>query len=163
LAETGLPPQYLEIEITESGMMRNVEKSMDTLRRLKELGIILSIDDFGTGYSSLSHLKRLPLDTLKIDKGFIHDIPTDHENASIVAAVISLAHALKLKVVAEGVETEAEYTVLRGMCCDEIQGYYRGRPVAQEAFAALYLQPGDGEAPAVEHRAHCRDGNVISA
>lgn len=140
LQDSGLDPQHLEIEVTENGMMRHVERSMQTLRRLKELGVRISIDDFGTGYSSLGHLKHLPLDTLKIDKSFVRNISSDHQNASIVKAVISLAHSLNLKVVAEGVETEDEYRHLQLMGCNEMQGYYRGRPVPAQTFSLAYFQ-----------------------
>lgn len=144
LRDSGLDPRYLEIEVTENGMMRHVERSMQTLRRLKELGVRISIDDFGTGYSSLGHLKHLPLDTLKIDKSFIRNISSDHQNASIVKAVISLAHSLNLNVVGEGVETEEEYEYLGRMGCNEIQGYYRGRPVPAQKFSQAYFQAPEG-------------------
>lgn len=129
LNETGLPPQYLELEITESALMSDVEQSIKTLQRLRELGVRTSIDDFGTGYSSLAHLKRFPVDTLKIDQSFIRDITNDRGNAGIVQAVISLSHTLGLTVVAEGVETPDEYRHLSARGCDQIQGYYTGRPV----------------------------------
>jgi EAL domain-containing protein (putative c-di-GMP-specific phosphodiesterase class I) len=144
LRESGLEPQYLEIEITESGMMRTIERSMAALLRLKALGVRISIDDFGTGYSSLSHLKRLPLDALKIDKSFVRNIAADRENASIVKAVISLAHSLELGVVAEGVETEEEYQCLQDLRCDEMQGYFKGRPVPAPSFAGVCLQAAPG-------------------
>ncbi|WP_298231363.1 bifunctional diguanylate cyclase/phosphodiesterase [uncultured Azohydromonas sp.] len=148
LRESGLAPRYLEIEVTENGMMRHIERSMQTLRRLKDLGVRLSIDDFGTGYSSLSHLKSLPMDTLKIDKSFIRNISSDHQNASIVKAVISLGHSLGLKVVAEGVETESEYRHLQLIGCNEMQGYYRGRPVPAQSFSMAYLQAPTHAMPA---------------
>lgn len=129
LKETGLTPQYLELEITESALMSDVKQSIRTLERLRELGVRTSIDDFGTGYSSLAHLKRFPVDTLKIDQSFIRDITADRGNAGIVQAVISLSHTLGLTVVAEGVETPEEYRYLSARGCDQIQGYYTGRPV----------------------------------
>ncbi len=129
LHDTGLPPQYLELEITESALMSDVEQSIKTLSALRELGVRTSIDDFGTGYSSLAHLKRFPVDTLKIDQSFIRDITNDRGNAGIVQAVISLSHTLGLTVVAEGVETPDEYRHLSARGCDQIQGYYTGRPV----------------------------------
>ena len=148
LRDSGLEPRYLEIEVTENGMMRHVNRSMQTLRRLKDLGVRISIDDFGTGYSSLGHLKHLPLDTLKIDKSFVRNISSDHQNASIVKAVISLAHSLNLKVVAEGVETEDEYRYLQRIRCNEMQGYYRGRPVPAQNFSQAYFQAPKGETAA---------------
>ena len=138
LTETGLPPQYLELEITESALMSDVSQSIATLERLRALGVRSSIDDFGTGYSSLSHLKRFAVDTLKIDRSFISNITTDRDNAGIVQAVISLAHTLGLMVVAEGVETADEYRYLSARGCDQIQGYFTGRPVpAKELITRL--------------------------
>ncbi|MGI4849679.1 MAG: putative bifunctional diguanylate cyclase/phosphodiesterase, partial [Janthinobacterium lividum] len=134
LEKTGLQPCYLELEITENLVMRNVGKSMEVLLELKELGIMLSIDDFGTGYSSLSYLKRLPVDTLKIDQAFVRDIAIDQDDAAIVKAVISLAHILNLNVLAEGVETFDQYRFLLNNGCDEVQGYFFGRPVSSEDF-----------------------------
>lgn len=137
LQSTGLAPQYLELEITESGVMRNVEVSMGVLAQLRQLGVRISIDDFGTGYSSLSYLKRFPIDTLKIDRSFVHDISSDKENADIVRAIITLGHNLNMKVLAEGVETEEEYRFLVEHQCDEIQGFYRSRPLPHEGFFSL--------------------------
>ncbi|MDZ5457285.1 sensor domain-containing protein [Azohydromonas lata] len=148
LEQTGLAPELLEIEITESGMMRKVEHSMAVLQKLKNIGVRISIDDFGTGYSSLSHLKRLPLDTLKVDKSFVRNISSDHENHSIVKAIVLLAGSLKLKVVAEGVETEEEYKVLQNIGCDEMQGYFKGRPVPANCFAERHLDTGHLSWPA---------------
>jgi diguanylate cyclase (GGDEF)-like protein/PAS domain S-box-containing protein len=129
LAETGVDPRQLEFEITESMIMGNPEKALSILHSLKARGISLSIDDFGTGYSSLSYLKRFPVDTLKIDMSFVHDITTDKDSASIVKAVISLAHSLGLKVIAEGVESREQADYLRTKECDEVQGYYYGTPL----------------------------------
>ncbi|MCH8622457.1 EAL domain-containing protein [Undibacterium sp. TS12] len=122
LQETGLEPQYLEIELTESLVMTDVERSIDILRGLKALGVQLSIDDFGTGYSSLSYLKRFPIDVLKIDQTFVRDIHKS-DGAAIVNAIISMAHSLGMHVIAEGVETEAQCDFLRANLCDEIQGF----------------------------------------
>jgi len=129
LAETGLEPGRLELEITESTLMEDSGASVDTLRALHERGVRLSIDDFGTGYSSLSYLKRFPIDTLKIDRSFIHDIPTDAEDRAIVHAVIAMARSLNLRVVAEGVESAAQLDFLHRAGCDEVQGFLLGRPV----------------------------------
>lgn len=135
LEETGLTPHYLEVEITESALMGDVNQSIHTLQRLRELGVRSAIDDFGTGYSSLAHLKRFAVDTLKIDRSFISNITQDRGNIGIVQAIISLAHTLGLTVVAEGVETPEEYRHLSARGCDQIQGYYSGRPMMAEALA----------------------------
>lgn len=135
LQQTGLAPQYLELEITESALMSDVDQSIKTLEQLRALGVRTSIDDFGTGYSSLSYLKRFAVDTLKIDRSFIGNITTDRDNAGIVQAIISLAHTLGLTVIAEGVETADEYRYLSARGCDQIQGYYTGRPVPAPEIA----------------------------
>lgn len=135
LADTQLTPHYLELEITESALMGDVAQSINTLERLRSVGVRSAIDDFGTGYSSLAHLKRFAVDTLKIDRSFISDITRDRGNISIVQAIISLAHSLGLTVVAEGVETAEEYRHLSARGCDQIQGYYSGRPMPPDAFA----------------------------
>ena len=129
LEETGLAPRYLELELTESFLMKKPETAITTLSRLKELGVHISIDDFGTGYSSLSYLKRFPIDALKVDRSFVQDITADPDDASITRAIIKLAHSLKLQVVAEGVETEGQLALLIAHHCDIIQGYYFSRPV----------------------------------
>lgn len=129
LHETGADPQWLELEITESMLMENPEEAAATLRELSATGIRLSVDDFGTGYSSLGYLKRFPIHTLKIDRSFVNDITTDADDAAITRAVISLAHNLKLKVLAEGVETLAQLEFLRAYGCGKMQGYYFSRPL----------------------------------
>jgi len=128
---------YLELELTESAVMQNPTKTEAIMRELKKIGVNLSLDDFGTGYSSLSYLKRFPIDILKIDQSFVRDITTDPDGAAISLAVISLAHSLKQKVVAEGVETEAQLGYLRRHGCDEMQGYYFSRPLPADEFARL--------------------------
>jgi len=140
LHDTGLAPCYLELEITESMMMDNVELAIATLDKLKAMGIKLSIDDFGTGYSSLSYLKRFPIDVLKIDQSFVRDISQDPEDAPIVRSLITLAHSLKLKVIAEGVETQGQLDYLGTHRCDVIQGYYFSRPVSAAAIEQLLQQ-----------------------
>jgi diguanylate cyclase (GGDEF)-like protein/PAS domain S-box-containing protein len=132
LEETRLDPQNLAIEITESNAMQNAETTIPALQNLKALGIGIAIDDFGTGYSSLSYLRRLPIDTIKIDQAFVRDLTTDPDDAAIATAVIAMAHTLKLKVVAEGVETEEQLAYLRGQGCDYAQGYLLGRPQPPE-------------------------------
>ena len=130
LAETGCNAQWLEIEVTESVLMEDTDQAAEILHTLKAMGIHLAIDDFGTGYSSLNYLKRFPIDTLKIDQSFVRDITTDPDDAYIAEAVIALAHSLRMKVIAEGVETEEQLTFLRAHGCDHIQGYLYSKPVA---------------------------------
>jgi diguanylate cyclase (GGDEF)-like protein len=137
LKASGLGPQYLGIELTESAVMGNAERHIRTLHELKALGITLSIDDFGTGYSSLSYLKRFPLDELKIDRSFVSGVDTDPDNAAIVIAIIAMAHSLGLSVVAEGVETQAQHEFLKSKGCDECQGFLFAKPMPAEAFGKL--------------------------
>ena len=129
LAETGLPPQSLELELTESVIMANAQQTADKLQAFRDLGVSLAIDDFGTGYSSLAYLKRLPITTLKIDKEFVDDLSHGSEDAAITTTVIAMARALGLNVVAEGVETAAQMEFLREQKCDEIQGYWLSPPL----------------------------------
>ncbi len=135
--ESGLEPEFLELEITESAIMCISDDLVLKLLRLKELGVSISIDDFGTGYSSLSYLKNLPIDKIKIDRSFVMDIVTDPDDAAIVDAVISIAHALNLCVIAEGVESQAQFDFLVGRNCTEFQGYYFSKPLSAEHFADL--------------------------
>jgi diguanylate cyclase (GGDEF)-like protein len=137
LKETGLDPKYLDLELTEGTIMENAEETIKTLRALKDMGVHLSIDDFGTGYSSLNYLRRFPIDTLKIDQSFVQDIPTNPDDAAITAAIIAMTHSLKLKVMAEGVETEEQLPFLYSQHCDEVQGYYFSKPLPPEAFTQL--------------------------
>ncbi|RFP19387.1 MULTISPECIES: EAL domain-containing protein [unclassified Duganella] len=137
LADTGLPPHLLELEITESTLMENAQDTLAALHRLHSLGVRLSIDDFGTGYSSLSYLKRFPVDIIKIDRSFVRDVPQDADDAAIISAIIALAHSLRLEVVAEGVETEAQLQFLKGRECDMMQGFYLSPAVPAEQFAEL--------------------------
>ena len=137
LAECGLDARYLELEMTESTLMREAETMVDTLRRLKATGIRLSIDDFGTGYSSLSYLKRFALDALKIDRSFVHDITASEDAAAITSAIIAMARSLKLTVIAEGVETESQAALLRRQGCQFMQGYLFSRPVPTAEFTML--------------------------
>ncbi|MNR89101.1 Cyclic di-GMP phosphodiesterase Gmr [compost metagenome] len=129
LQATGLAPGHLELELTESILMEDVEAAIQTLSALSERGVKLSIDDFGTGYSSLSYLKRFPIDTLKIDQAFVREIASSEEDSAIVKAVIALAHSLRLNVIAEGVETDRQVAFLKDHACDEVQGYFFSRPL----------------------------------
>ncbi|HEY2091141.1 MAG TPA: EAL domain-containing protein [Thermoanaerobaculia bacterium] len=137
LDETGLPPDQLELEITESTAMQSPEISLRVLSELKKLGIRISLDDFGTGHSSLAYLKRLPIDTLKIDQSFVRDIDADPNSAAIVTAIIAMAHSLRLKVIAEGVEQEEQAVFLRRYGCDLMQGYLFTKPVPAHEFGML--------------------------
>jgi diguanylate cyclase (GGDEF)-like protein/PAS domain S-box-containing protein len=132
LSETQVSPDLLELELTESLLMSDAEEAVQMLHQLKSLGVRLSVDDFGTGYSSLAYLKRFPVDALKIDRAFIRDAISDPDDATITLTIISLAHSLKLKVIAEGVETEAQLGLLRLHGCDEMQGFYFARPLPIE-------------------------------
>jgi len=135
--QTGIDPEDLDLELTESTIMDHLEETTETLRKLKEMGAHISIDDFGTGYSSLMYLKTFPIDTLKIDKSFVDNVTTDADDLAIAQAIISMAHSLKLEVVAEGVETKAQLEVLRAHGCDIIQGYLYSKPVPVADVATL--------------------------
>jgi EAL domain-containing protein (putative c-di-GMP-specific phosphodiesterase class I) len=142
LQDSALPPEYLELELTEGIVMQDVDNTIDCLHNLKQLGIKLSIDDFGTGYSSLSYLKRFPINKLKIDKSFIHDIANDADDEKIVRAVIGLAQAMNLTVIAEGVETQEQLSFLRSHQCDEMQGYLCSKPLPADEMAK-FLERGN--------------------
>ncbi|HET7436512.1 MAG TPA: EAL domain-containing protein, partial [Thermoanaerobaculia bacterium] len=134
LRDTGIPPRLLELEITESSAMQSPETSVRTLYDLKKLGIRISLDDFGTGHSSLAYLKRFPIDTLKIDQSFVHDITSDPDTAAIVTAIIAMAHSLRLKVIAEGVEFTEQANFLRRHACDQMQGFLIKPPIGADEF-----------------------------
>lgn len=140
LESTGLPPHLLELELTESLIMEDLDKNIEILSDLRTRGLGLSLDDFGTGYSSLSYLKRFPVDTLKIDRSFIEELHISPDDAAITQAIIQMAHTMKMHVVAEGVEEETQFTILRDMGCDSIQGFLISRPVPEPEFAALLRQ-----------------------
>jgi EAL domain-containing protein (putative c-di-GMP-specific phosphodiesterase class I) len=144
LAATGADPSRLEIEITESLLMLNVERAIATLKALKSLGIRIAIDDFGTGYSSLSMLRQFPLDAVKIDRSFISDITasSDDDDVALTDAIIAMGKALHLTVVAEGVESEVQERYLRKRSCDQFQGYYLNVPFSAEMFVALLQHEG---------------------
>jgi EAL domain-containing protein (putative c-di-GMP-specific phosphodiesterase class I) len=130
LATSGLAPEFLDIELTEGAIVRGSDKAIDTVRALRARGIRVTVDDFGTGYSSLATLRRIPLNKIKIDSSFIADISHKPDDAEMIAAIIALARSLKLRVIAEGVETEEQLRFLRQHGCDEFQGNYAGRPQA---------------------------------
>ncbi|MEO5327048.1 MAG: EAL domain-containing protein [Magnetococcus sp. THC-1_WYH] len=134
LLESGLDPQWLELEVTESMMMEDEKQAIATLKQLRDLGVSISMDDFGTGYSSLSYLKRLPIQALKIDQSFVRDLTENSDDAAIVLAIVSMAKSLKLHVVAEGVENKQQVEFLEKIECDELQGYYFSRPLAENDF-----------------------------
>ena len=140
LAETGLPPACLELELTESQVMNDVERAIAVMHELKKLGVKLAIDDFGTGYSSLAHLKRFAIDVLKIDQTFVRDLTVDPDDAAIVTTIIALAANLKLEVISEGVETLEQMAFLRQHGCRQMQGYYFSRPVPAAALEAVLAE-----------------------
>lgn len=142
LTEAGLPPDRIELELTESILIRDVEETLKKLQALAELGVKMSIDDFGTGYSSLSYLKRFPISKLKIDRSFVMHLPDDESDIAIVTAIISLAHALKLRVIAEGVENTAQRALLQTLHCDELQGFLYSAALSVDEFEARYLATG---------------------
>jgi EAL domain-containing protein (putative c-di-GMP-specific phosphodiesterase class I) len=129
LRDADLEPKYLELEITESTIMRDPDEAITILYILKNMGIKISVDDFGTGYSSLNYLKRIPLDSLKIDRSFVMHIESSASDQAIIKAIIALAHSLELNVVAEGVENERQHAFLREWGCDELQGYLLSKPL----------------------------------
>jgi diguanylate cyclase (GGDEF)-like protein/PAS domain S-box-containing protein len=137
LVAAKLPAKYLELEVTESAVMRDTETAVEMLRRLRELGVKIAMDDFGTGYSSLYYLKQLPLDRLKIDQSFVRDVTTNPDDSAIIKAIISLGHILELRVLAEGVETAEQLDFLRDNHCDEMQGYHLARAMPASEFVEL--------------------------
>jgi EAL domain-containing protein (putative c-di-GMP-specific phosphodiesterase class I) len=141
LAETGLDSRWLELEITESLIMQDVGEAIHKLAQIRELGVHIAIDDFGTGYSSLSYLQKFPVDTLKIDRSFVRDLTASSDGGAIVDAVIALAHSLKLKVVAEGVETDEQMGLLRTKKCDRVQGFLLSRPQPVDRCSRFFDRP----------------------
>ncbi len=137
LKDTGLDPKSLELELTESVLMKRAESAASVLKTLRDSGVQVAVDDFGTGYSSLSYLRKFPIDALKIDQSFVRQISTVPDDTTIVHAMISMGRSLKLRVVAEGVETRQELEFLQTHKCDEAQGYYFSRPVLPQQFAVL--------------------------
>ena len=139
LNDSGLPPELLTLEITESILMERAHEPVAMLQRLRSLGVHVAIDDFGTGYSSLAYLKRFPIDYLKVDRSFVQDLPEDPDAVAIVTGIIALAHSLRLRVIAEGVETEAQRNLLRDIGCDYQQGYHFSRPLPAD-IASSHLR-----------------------
>jgi EAL domain-containing protein (putative c-di-GMP-specific phosphodiesterase class I) len=142
LAETGLDPRFLELEVTESLLMKRPDHTVSVLHAVREKGIKVAVDDFGTGYSSLSYLTKLPLDTLKIDQSFVRQIGTTPNGINVLTAIIRIGESLNLKVVAEGVETVEELEFLQAQQCSDAQGYYFSRPVPPERFVRLFEATG---------------------
>ncbi len=155
LRDAAVDARYLEIELTETAVMSDPEESVAILERLSRMGVIVSVDDFGTGYSSMSYLRRFPIDKLKIDRSFIANVLNSADDASIVQAIISLAHSLRLKVVAEGIESAEQVNFLQGMGCDQYQGFYFSRPVDAAAFEKLLRSQAE-EQPSSAERTHSR-------
>ncbi len=141
IEQTNIDPSYLELELTEGCILENVENNINILHHLNNIGVSLAIDDFGTGYSSMAYLKRFPIDKLKIDQSFIHDLETDPDDVAIVKAIIWLGQSLELKIIAEGVETEEQLNFLKSNGCDEFQGFYFSRPIAAVDFIKLFELP----------------------
>jgi len=141
MGECGFNASLLTLEITESAFMQDIEFTISVLTEMKRIGCSISIDDFGTGYSSLAYLKKFPIDNLKIDISFIREILKDPDSASIVVAIINMAHTLNLKTIAEGVETEEQWNLLRLLRCDMGQGFYLGKPLPPEKFEEFFYTP----------------------
>ena len=137
LHDSGIEPSRLKLEITESMLLTDVEKVIGTMRQVKALGVGFSLDDFGTGYSSLQYLKRLPLDQVKIDQSFVHDVSRLRSDQAIVSTIVAMAHSLELSVIAEGVETEEQHDTLASRGCTQFQGYLFSKPVPIEVFETL--------------------------
>ena len=164
LAETRVEPANLQLEITENSLMQSADQVVTRLSQLKEMGLMIAIDDFGVGYSSLGYLKRLPIDMLKIDRSFVNDATSDPDDAALVMAIITLAHNLRLKVMAEGVETDDQLRFLHLLRCDEAQGYLFGKAETPDLFFARALNaagnqsalPGRPYSTAHQERQLCR-------
>jgi EAL domain-containing protein (putative c-di-GMP-specific phosphodiesterase class I) len=155
-----VPPGLLELEITETAMMRNLDAVLPQLRSLKALGVALSIDDFGTGYSSLAYLKRLPIDILKIDRTFVGELETSRASAALVAAIVAMGHGLRLDVVAEGVETPAQMRSLADRGCHLMQGFLFSQPVSPTTFSQLLARgaPPDWQSDVIPCRSRDAGG-----
>jgi EAL domain-containing protein (putative c-di-GMP-specific phosphodiesterase class I) len=134
LARSGLEARYLELELTERTLMHDAEYNVGTLSALAEMGVELALDDFGTGYSSLAYLKRFPVGKLKIDRSFVRDLEVDADDRAIASTILSMGKSLRLRVLAEGVESEAQYAILREMGCELVQGYHFSKPLPADEF-----------------------------
>jgi EAL domain-containing protein (putative c-di-GMP-specific phosphodiesterase class I) len=154
LAETKTDPAFVQLEITETSIMQSGEHVVRRLSELKQMGLMLAIDDFGVGYSSLGYLKRLPIDMLKIDRSFVSDATTDPDDAALVMAIITLAHNLRLQVLAEGVETEDQLRFLHLLRCDEGQGYLFGRAISPELFFSRAVEDARNQERLPANRAY---------
>jgi EAL domain-containing protein (putative c-di-GMP-specific phosphodiesterase class I) len=163
LRETGLRPALLELELTESTLIRDHDEGIRKMQRLKNLGVRISIDDFGTGYSSLSYLQNMPLDALKIDRSFTMKLGSSQTALSMVRAIIAMARALGLRIVTEGVENYSQVEILRRLGCDEIQGYYCGRPEVAEASVDRVLHQVGLPDPAPPNPAPVETGDLVAA
>ena len=152
LAETGLPPHRLELEITEGILLRDTAATVAKLTRLRALGVGIALDDFGTGYSSLSYLRRFPFSKLKVDRSFVAGMMTDPGTAAIVQAITSLGRSLEMRVTVEGIETEAQLEQVRNLGCNEGQGYLLGRPCDSDAFEDMLLSERRATVAGVERR-----------
>ena len=143
LHNASIDPSRLELEITEGMVIRNPERAVKLLAQLRELGVRLTLDDFGTGYSSLGYLMRCPVDGVKIDRSFVHDLPGSDDGAAVARAVLAMAHSLKLHVTAEGVETREQWEFLRSLKCDEMQGNYFSAPMPADVITGLLREPAE--------------------
>jgi len=141
LRDTGVAPENLELEITETSIMNDPQRVIRTLNKIRDLGVQFAIDDFGTGYSSFAYLTKLPVLCIKIDKSFVQNIESDRDSSVVVRSIIDLGHNLGLKVVAEGVETAQAMELLRTFQCDEVQGYYLCRPITAEMMTKFLIEP----------------------
>jgi EAL domain-containing protein (putative c-di-GMP-specific phosphodiesterase class I) len=153
LDDAHLEPQYLEVELTESAVMSDPEESIAVLEQLSAMGVLVSVDDFGTGYSSMSCLHRFPLDKLKIDRSFINDLTSSSEAAAVVKGIIGLAHSLRLKVIAEGVESLEQMEFLKRHGCDQYQGFYLSPPVSADEYEELLRADAQAAADAFDEEA----------
>src|SRR4029077_18344220 len=158
LRETGMPAHLLQLEITESMVMLNVSRAIKVLDAIQSRGVRLAIDDFGTGYSSMSMMKQFPIDTIKIDRSFVRDLPNDSEDQAIAQAIISMGKALGMTVIAEGVETIEQQTFLRNHACDEMQGFLFSKPLPARQMAELLRAESQHDSPPLQPQAGAADG-----